>query len=103
MLGNFLSSILDKKPKDPIIIPAVTETKVEEPTLSKTEVAEDKVSLGDLTNLRDQYPKEAWSRCNNPAGITWNEHFSNPTPGTLAYDLQQAGISFFEAPGGRGP
>jgi hypothetical protein len=36
--------------------------------------------LGDMTILRSQYPKEAWSKCNNPAGITWNENFANPKP-----------------------
>jgi hypothetical protein len=74
------------------------------PEVKVSQTPESRISiLWDMSHLRSQYPKEAWSRCNNPAGISWNENFANPKRGTLAYDLQEAGIDYYEAPGGRWP
>ncbi|HNG97748.1 MAG TPA: hypothetical protein PLW93_05740, partial [Candidatus Absconditabacterales bacterium] len=50
--------------------------------------------LGDMRNLASQFPGQARAKNNNPAGITWNANFDNPKPGTTAYALQQAGVSF---------
>ena len=45
---------------------------------------------GDLTSLRSEYPREAWSGTNNPTGLTVSSGFSKK--------LQDAGIEFTTKP-----
>lgn len=48
----------------------------------------------DARSMANQYPNQARAKNNNPAGITRNSNFDNPKPGTTAYALQQAGVTF---------
>ena len=48
----------------------------------------------DFRSLAQRYPNVAAFKNNNPAGITWNANFDNPTPGSTAQRLIDAGVSF---------
>ena len=50
--------------------------------------------LWDMRNLASQFPNQARAKNNNPAWITWNANFDNPTTWSTASLLQQAGINF---------
>lgn len=56
--------------------------------------------LGDMRSLwydANGNPKAngfAWAKNNNPAWITWNANFDNPTPGSLADRLKKKWINF---------
>lgn len=54
--------------------------------------------IGDMRYLASQFPRQAWAKNNNPAGLTYNERFKNPDryPQSTAWKLRNAGIKYFQ-------